>query len=458
MIQPVNLPDEGGDMSEQRNRSLRGPLVAILTAMLAVWSGSATAASDQEVQQLEARVAELEALVRQLANGQNTQRQELATVESRTATVEQKVTEVVDDEPWNDYQFGGYVKFDTFVSKYNDGSVSEDNLMRQFYVPSLVPVDAPDKDAQVDMQARETRVNFKSRHELPNGKEVKTLLEMDFFTGSEGDERISNSYQPRLRHALISYDGWDVGQTWSTFQNLGAFVENLDFIGPTEGTIFVRQALVRYTTGPWQFALENPESTITPFGGGSRINSDANLLPDFVARYNWTGDWGHIAFAGLLRQLNIEDTDQDLDEDEIGYGLSVSGKFNVFEKDDIRWMVNYGDGIGRYLALNAANGAVLDEGGSLETIEQMAGYVSYRHFWTGSWRSNFTVGGLSIDNDDSLTGGGVNKEHYSVHVNLLFDPIPKMTVGAEFMYASRELENGLDGDMTRFIVSAKYAY
>jgi hypothetical protein len=121
-------------------------------------------------------------------------------------------------------------------------------------------------------------------------------------------------------------------------------------------------------------------------------------------------------------------------------------------------MVNYRDGIGRYTALNAANGAVLDEGGSLETIEQMAGYVSYRHFWTGSWRSNFTVGGLSIDNDDSLTGGGVNKEHYSVHVNLLFDPIPKMTVGAEFMYASRELENGLDGDMTRFIVSAKYAY
>jgi len=87
-------------MSELRNRSLRGPLVAILTAMLAVWSGSASAASDQEVQQLEARVAELEALVRQLANGQNMQRQELATVESRTATVEQKVTEVVDDEPW----------------------------------------------------------------------------------------------------------------------------------------------------------------------------------------------------------------------------------------------------------------------------------------------------------------------------------------------------------------------
>ena len=160
-----------------------------------------------------------------------------------------------------------------------------------------------------------------------------TLCERDGGTGSEVDERISNSYQPRLRHALISYDGWDAGQTWSTFQNLGAFVENLDFIGPTEGTIFVRQALVRYTTGPWQFALENPESTITPFGGGSRINSDDNLLPDFVARYNWTGDWGHIAFAGLLRQLNIEDTDQDLDEDEIGYGLSVSGKFNVFEID-----------------------------------------------------------------------------------------------------------------------------
>ncbi|MEJ2160050.1 MAG: DcaP family trimeric outer membrane transporter [Chromatiales bacterium] len=454
-------------MSELRNRSLRGPLVAILTAMLAVWSGSASAASDQEVQQLEARVAELEALVRQLATSQNTQMQELATVNRRTGTVEKMVSETLDDKPWNDYTFGGYVKFDTFVSKYNDGSASEDNLLRQFYVPGSVPLGGDDKDAQTDMQARETRVNFKSKHSLPNGKTVNTLLEMDFFTGSEGDERISNSYQPRLRHALISYDGWSVGQTWSTFQNLGAFVENLDFIGPTEGTVFVRQALVRYTTGPWQFALENPQSTITPYQTqtGSRISSDDNLLPDFVARYNWKGDWGHVAFAGLVRQLNLEETvtingvAEDVDDDEIGYGLSVSGRFNVFSKDDIRWMVNYGDGIGRYTALNAANGAVLDEGGSLDTIEQIGGYVSYRHFWGDStWRSNFTVGGLSIDNDDSLSGGGVNKEHYSVHVNLLYDPIPKMTIGAEFMYASRELESGIDGDMTRFIVSAKYAY
>ena len=33
-----------------------------------------------------------------------------------------------------------------------------------------------------------------------------------------------------------------------------------------------------------------------------------------------------------------------------------------------------------------------------------------------------------------------------------------MTVGGEIMYAERSLESGDDGDMTRFILSAKYAF
>ena len=44
------------------------------------------------------------------------------------------------------------------------------------------------------------------------------------------------------------------------------------------------------------------------------------------------------------------------------------------------------------------------------------------------------------------------------HVNLLYEPIEKMTVGGEIMYAERTLENSDSGDMMRLLFSAKYAF
>jgi hypothetical protein len=45
-----------------------------------------------------------------------------------------------------------------------------------------------------------------------------------------------------------------------------------------------------------------------------------------------------------------------------------------------------------------------------------------------------------------------------VHVNLIYNPLPKLDFGIEFMYADREVESGADGDLTRIQFSAKYAY
>ena len=63
-----------------------------------------------------------------------------------------------------------------------------------------------------------------------------------------------------------------------------------------------------------------------------------------------------------------------------------------FGKDDFRWMASYGKGMGRYLGLNIANGAVLDEDGDLHGIKSGGIFGSYRHFWSEKWRSNLTLG------------------------------------------------------------------
>ncbi|MEE8339885.1 MAG: hypothetical protein V3R56_07050, partial [Xanthomonadales bacterium] len=105
----------------------------------------------------------------------------------------------------------------------------------------------------LDLHSKESRIHFRSDHQLDNGTNLATYLEMDFLLAGHGDERVSNSYNPRLRHAFLTYDKWLFGQTWTTLFNVGALPENLDFIGPSEATIFGRQVMIRYSNGPWRW-------------------------------------------------------------------------------------------------------------------------------------------------------------------------------------------------------------
>lgn len=413
-----------------------------VSIIIALTSGP-TLAHDAELAALEARVAQLEALVAQLVDPAES-----------VAQAPMPAGELA--EPSNTYKFGGYIKFDSMFSDYSGGDLEPGSIGSQFYVPLAIPVGgAPSEKPNADLQGRETRLHFKTEHNLASGDQISTYIETDFFVSPGGDERVSNSFNPRLRHAFFKYNDWLFGQTWSTFQDVGALPENLDFIGPSESTTFVRQAQVRYTNGAWEFAAENPETTITPFGGGARLTSDDGGIPDLVGRYSFSLSDGYIKAAMLFRRLSY--TELNIDDRESAFGLSLSGK-HQFGADDIRWMATAGQGTGRYLGLNTANDAAIDSNGNLEAIDQWGAFVSLRHFWSEKWRSNFTLGYLNNDHDTTLTGTGVTRDVYSIHLNLLYEPVPKMTVGGEILFAERTLESNASGDMIRALLSAKYAF
>ena len=453
-------------------KSLRKTLLSlsIAAAIGCSWSGSVFADGDS-TEALEQRITELEALVHKLLQNQPPPvvpvdtaaieaKAEQAAEAKVTALLGEHEAAVAEKTHKHSYKFGGYVKLDTIYSDYDSGSYR--GAGRDFYIAGTVPVGpkGAEGESYLDLHVKESRINFRSTHLLDNGSKLGTFIEMDFLLAPGGDERISNSYQPRLRHAFLTYNNWLFGQTWMTFFNVGALPENLDFVGPAESTIFGRQAQIRYTTGNWQFAIENPETTITPYEGGGRIVTDDNRVPDLVLRYNLKGDWGAFTAAGIVRQLRYEGVAGPLDvsDSETGWGISLSGKFVFGNKDDFRWMASTGSGMGRYMGLNTANGAVLDADGNLHAIDSWGVFGSYRHLWTDKWRSNFTLGYLAVDNDIILTGLGVTKNAASFHINAIYSPVPKLDFGLEFMYADREVESGNDGDLTRLQFSAKYAF
>ena len=230
--------------------------------------------------------------------------------------------------------------------------------------------------------------------------------------------------RPVLRHAYVQWREWLVGQTWSNFQDAAVLPDSVDFIGSTDGTVFVRQPQVRYTARrPVAVGREPADDDHALRRRRASIETDDSSIPDLTARYTFKGDWGHFSVAGLARELKYETTGVGaIDASTWSAAASLSGKFNV-GKNDIRWML-LGGNLGRYVGLNFANDAVLDAGGDLEAIDGFAGFVAYRHVWSDKWRSNLYYAMEEYDNEVGLTGGGANKSSDSWTVNtwLLADP------------------------------------
>lgn len=355
-------------------------------------------------------------------------------------------------------KIGGYFKFDANVTEYSGGDPSPTNSAIRFYnSPAGIPVGGVGEGVQLAYNARETR--FSINTETPVGDEkLIGVLELDFLdTPLLGNERVTSSYVPRIRQGYITYGKWTFGQTWSTFQNVAVLPERTDFIGPTEGVVFVRQPVIRYTDGNFQIALEQPETTVQT-GPATSIEADDDKAPDLILRYNLKGDWGSAAVAGIGRYLRYDaSVAGGVDDEAFGYGVSVSGVIKVGKRDNFNFMVTGGEGIGRYVALNLRDDVVVDLRARLDTVGLVAGFASFRHFWTEKWRSVLT-GGYYKAYNPSAAGLLVTDNVASGSFETFYSPAKPLTFGLGYRYARRELENGLSGDLNRVQFSAQYNF
>jgi hypothetical protein len=370
---------------------------------------------------------------------------------------------------------GGYVKLDVLYSNFSDGPVPQSTI-RDFYVPSGTPI-APiggSAHSYLDFEAKQTRLWLGTQTDFGEHR-LGSYIEFDFesgqipqtvvtsvtgttvITATTGNKISTNAYNPALRRAYITFDNFLFGQDWTTFQNVDAYPETLDLIGASEGTVYVRQPVVRYTYGGLQLALETPETTVYPFRGVAAVKTDDNYWPDFVARYNHKTGFGDFTLAGLARMLKDANTIGGADDSSFGWGGSASGKVPVLGKDDIRFMFTGGKGIGRYLALGTLGDAVVDSSNKLETVWAFDGYVAYHHVWSEEWRSNVLVSAIWAVSPEFL-GAASTRRTESALANVLYSPVSKMTLGGEFRFASRTDIAGDSGRLYRFQMSAQYTF
>lgn len=428
----------------------------LATAIAGCLLSLSVAASDAErIAALEARIVRLEAVLAQVHPARAAE-----PASAPAAPTPKPVTLAMPNAaPGTQMFFSGFLKLDALLTRSADGELADGGIGRDLYVPALTPVGGANEGTDLDVHAKFSRLIFGTDSTLDDGRTVQTRFEGDFFGNGLGDERFNNAAGFVMRHAFLNFNNrWLIGQHWSTFMDAATLPESTDLVGPTDGTVFVRQPQVRYTHGNWMFALENPEATVTPFNGGAKISSDDGALPDLVARYNHKSASGAtLGIAAIFRELRLESAGATpVDARSTGFGVSAFGKV-PFGQNDLRFGLTGGRGIGRYIGFNTANDAVLDARRDLDNIDVVAGFIGYRHLFNAQWRGNLFYARADYDNP-AAGGPAQTASSQSLHLNLFYSPVAKWDIGTELMFAERELESGANGDLIRLHASVKYSF
>jgi hypothetical protein len=352
---------------------------------------------------------------------------------------------------------GGYVKLDAI---YSDRSAGVGSSADQEYEAGAIPVGAnagANERGQLKLHARQSRVFGKTSTPSAWGN-MTTYVEFDLF-GASGNESVSNSHGLRLRHAYGSLGGLLAGQTWTTFSDVAAYPETVDFGGPA-GTIFARQAQLRWSQafagGQWAIALENPETVVT-LPSGASFRADDDRWPDIAAKVRFDTTWGKVSLAGLARQLRVDSASDPASRDQKwGWGLGVNAVIPSVGNDDARVSIYRGNALGRY-TVGFFTDALLDANARIALPTQWVASAAYRHHWSPTLRSTLALSGLRANNPAG-TAGSVNKSAESGHLNLIWSPLAQTNFGVEYIHARREIESGEKGRLNRLQASAQYLF
>ncbi|MDR2980099.1 MAG: hypothetical protein LBV02_06650, partial [Bacteroidales bacterium] len=230
------------------------------------------------------------------------------------------------------FGIGGFVNVLAFMDF--DGMVEFPD-----FVTSQIPVPMGKERGQFGLGAANSRINFKVVGKAKK-QTIVGFIETDFRgTGNA----------LRLRHAYISYFGFTVGQTWSTFMDLEAGPPTIDQEGPNT-QIATRQPMIRYSgnfTPKFSFSVALEMNTPLIFDYSSfGIQTEYPHLPDIPAILKFKDKFGHVQLAGIVRAMNYyDDTLSHSSITEWGYGGAISGKFNLPGKFYIYYQAVAGKGI-----------------------------------------------------------------------------------------------------------------
>jgi hypothetical protein len=363
--------------------------------------------------------------------------------------------------------FSGFAMLDMgYQSKQNHPDWFD--VVRPTKLPSFEDEFAPDGNFFAGV--RQSRFGVRSYTPTEMG-ELRTIFEFELFgTGVDAGQTTF-----RLRHAWGELGKLGAGQTWSPFMDPDVFPNSIEYWGPN-GMVFFRNVQLRYT--PWQtdsgsrfvVALERPGASADQGDYAERIELQGVRphfpAPDISAHWRLADDWGHVQIAGILRQIEWEDTTPgpiDLSGDDLGWGINLSSNLKL-GNNVLRLQVAYGEGIQNYMNDAPADIGVRPNPGNfiqplVGEAMPMTGVVAFIDLnWSTKWTSSIGYSFLDIDNSEGQAPNAFKKGQYAL-ANILYHPTAKLFFGPELQWGDREnFGDGFSSDDVRVQFSARYDF
>lgn len=363
-------------------------------------------------------------------------------------------------------KFYGYVQLDGTVD-FSGRATDIENNDYATILPAVPADDSADgnKNPQTYLTARTSRFGIQTATPSKYGT-VGLKLEGD-FNGPNGfqSETFTNSVLFRLRHAYGTIGGFLVGQTWTTFLDLGAYPDVVDFNGP--GSIaLVRNPMLKYTLGLGEgmnlaLAIENNRGQ--QYGSSDRFQS----IPDLHANFTYGASWGHLSLRGVAQTYTRAIT-PDENKSKMGFAGAVSGSLKL-GGDTVVAQFAGGPGVGRYLlnALGAGDANTLgfvnvDAAGDIQLWTVYAYHVGYTHVWGPEVRSSAVWSQTFITDpeiDNVAATNVTQKDMMQLFVNTFFSITKSAEIGVEYSYGQwKSFNNPTELKGTQNRVTATFHY
>lgn len=372
------------------------------------------------------------------------------------------------------FEIYGFAQVD-YIQDFKRVDPAWDATLRPSKIPTVDGIFGD--DGQGIISVRQTRFGVRATQPV-GGRDLFVRFEFDLY-GVGGD---AGQTTFRLRHAYGEWGPILAGQTNSLFMDGDTFPNTVDYWGPN-GMVFLRNPQIRYTykTGANQFAIaiEQPSNDIDP-GNVRLIDSDIagslqgdEELPDLTAQWRYTGDWGHVQAAGILRRVGFETAgtpNNEPSDSKVGWGINLTSNIKVFEKDVIHLGAVYGEGIASYMndggtdlapeadVLGPPTTPGVPNIGLRGDVVPLLGLMAYYdHYWNDQFSSSIGYSRVQVDNTNFQEASAFQTAQYA-SVNLLYTPSDKILMGGEFLWGSREDKDGEEGEDYRLQLTFKYNF
>lgn len=359
---------------------------------------------------------------------------------------------ISDDEHKAIFAIGGFVNMRT---AYDWNQVIGNRDFITFNIPMSA---TSSNDQRFLMDPTTSRLFFKTIINTSKIGSIEANIETD-FRGTNG--------ALRLRRAYVSFLGMTIGQTTTTFVDLNAGPNTIDFQGPNSYT-YNRTPLIRYKydfNKHWSVAVaaEMPVVSATP---GLLATVIPQRVPDipFYVQYNWNQSKSHIRASGVVRTMFYHNdlTDQTLTN--VGWGAQLSGNFYLCEKLSLYGMALYGKGISSYMQDLSGNGMDMIDlphsYGALSMMPAMGWLAGAQINITNRLQMNMCYSQVNMFGDNSYYNHNPNTYRFSQYAvaNIFYNILPSLQVGAEYLYGTRYDANWSMGKSNRVQASLQFNF